>query len=113
MADEQPIREPDEAPLCNLHSGFEARLNEHARRLNAGSERMERIEAAINDIRVRLLGRPSWIVTLVITFLAALSAILGTALIQELQINHNKLKGEQISTTVLPPLGEAGGDEGN
>lgn len=69
---------PAKQPQCLEHSGIVATLDDHERRLKDGKERMERIEETVNDIRDRLLGRPSWIVVSLMTFMACAIGVLGT-----------------------------------
>lgn len=65
--------------VCQAHSGFEARLDEHERRLGAGSERMNGIESTITEIRDDLLRRPSWTVLALITGLfAVIAGLIGS-----------------------------------
>jgi len=72
--------EPNE---CMMHSGIKAQVDEHERRLNSGEERMLRIENGVEDIRRRLLGRPTWLVCGIISVLGALCTFLGTALVSQ------------------------------
>ena len=69
---------------CPAHSGVCATLGEHDRRLNVGEKRMASIEDKVDDIRTRLLSRPSWPVTVMLTFLVGLCTFLGTSLISTL-----------------------------
>lgn len=59
---------------CALHSGVEERLGDHDRRLTV-------TEHAILDIRDKLLGRPSWSVCVIITFLCSTVVGLAVALL--------------------------------
>ncbi len=66
---------------CAAHSGLEARIADSKRRLERGDETIEKLWKAINDIRNRLLSRPSWIVVFILTALVAAVSMLGTALL--------------------------------
>ncbi len=54
-------------PPCPEHTGHQTKLDEHDRRLQV-------LETAIFEIRDRLLARPGWTTTVVITTLSMLLA---------------------------------------
>jgi hypothetical protein len=60
--------EQDQQKQCPWHSGMIQQQADHERRLNL-------LEGAILDIRMRLLGRPSWVVVAMLTLESA--AVVG------------------------------------
>lgn len=71
----QPPDNPGGVNVCALHSGVVAMLDMFATSLKRGYERMDRIEISLTDIREKLLGRPSWAVTLMMS--CAVGAVTG------------------------------------
>jgi len=66
--------------LCPAHSGIEARLDDHDRRLEDGKKVMEDLTKAVDEIRTLLLARPTWLVCAVIAGLFSLCTLLATVL---------------------------------
>ena len=63
-----PARTDKDCETCDVHSGIVVKQQDNERRIAL-------LEKAIIEIRDRLLGRPSWMVTVVVTVLS--SAVIG------------------------------------
>lgn len=57
-------------PLCGEHSGHERQLDEQQRRIAT-------LESAIFEIRDRLLNRPGWVMTTLLSILTAAVSVLA------------------------------------
>jgi len=64
----------DNCKTCDEHSGIEQKLVEHERRLNEQASTLNSIFEKLDDISEKLMGRPGWLVTTMLTIMSSMLA---------------------------------------
>lgn len=88
--------------ICAQHSGIQEALREHERRLEGGSDRMQRIESAVDRIEKTLIGRPTWPTTAIISTLVGIVMLLATMLGNHLLARTGLVHRDDAPAAVQP-----------
>lgn len=68
---------------CSSHSGVVAKLEEHERRLDEMNDTIGKIFGKLDLISDRLMGRPGWVATTIITVLTTAGGIMLTIILKK------------------------------